>query len=226
MRARYSAYEKCEVDFLINSLHPDSGGVDRDSTRAWAENAEWHGLELLSVQAGGQKDETGEVEFVAKYSMKGVPQRHHEKAAFKRHEGKWLYLEGAEIHPPPAVGPRVRVGRNDACVCGSEKKFKKCCRVTFETGATDPEKLVRARFAAPLVGEGRFLLQSLHPDALQSAGDIPEEPPVRLSLERVAESSGNAVADVTLFAGEGAEGVAASYKLSKAGDRWLFVGSA
>jgi len=25
------------------------------------------------------------------------------------------------------VGPRVRIGRNDSCICGSGTKFKKCC---------------------------------------------------------------------------------------------------
>ena len=34
MRARYTAYIKVEVDFLLGSLHPDGSraGVDREST--------------------------------------------------------------------------------------------------------------------------------------------------------------------------------------------------
>ena len=27
----------------------------------------------------------------------------------------------------PVVRDRAKVGRNDSCICGSEKKYKKCC---------------------------------------------------------------------------------------------------
>ena len=29
--------------------------------------------------------------------------------------------------PQPYVREQAKVGRNDPCVCGSGKKFKKCC---------------------------------------------------------------------------------------------------
>ena len=29
--------------------------------------------------------------------------------------------------PKPIVREGVRIGRNDPCSCGSQKKFKKCC---------------------------------------------------------------------------------------------------
>ena len=91
MRARYTAYVKCEVDFLLGSLHPDgANGVDRESTKAWAENADWHGLEILSSSGGGDKDETGEVEFVARHEGG----RLHERSRFSRRGGRWVYVDG------------------------------------------------------------------------------------------------------------------------------------
>lgn len=224
MRARYAAYVKVEVDFLLNSLHPEgSGGVDRESTKAWAENAEWQGLEVLGTQAGGEKDETGEVEFVAKFGMQGEPQRHHEKAAFKRKDGKWLYLDGAELHPPPVVGPKVRVGRNDVCACGSEKKFKKCCRSVFDAGASSPEQLVRARFTAPLVGEARFLTASLHPEASHSAGTVDAESPLVMELGVSTRSGDEAQVAVTVYAKAGAAAQEQKHLVKQVNNRWLFV---
>jgi SEC-C motif-containing protein len=224
MRARYTAYVKVEVDFLLASLHPDgSGGVDRDSTRAWAENSEWHGLEVLGTKHGGPEDQTGEVEFVAKYTLQGEPQRHHEKASFRRHNGKWLYLDGEDIHPPPVVGPRVRIGRNDECLCGSGKKYKKCCRAVFDSGASSPEALVRARFVAPLVGESRFLARSLHPEAVQADGEADDDPPRRIELGPCAESGDVAEMDVSLYAEDGGVPVAQRHTLKRHHGRWLFA---
>lgn len=227
MRARYSAYVKCDVDFLLSSLHPDgSGGVDRESTKAWAQNADWHGLEVLSTAAGGEKDETGEVEFVAKYSLQGEPQRHHERAMFKRHNGNWFYLDGTELHPAPVVGPRVRLGRNDECLCGSGSKFKKCCRSVFDAGAHSPEALVRARFVAPLVGEARFLTRSLHPDAAQAAGKAEEDPPSVLELLECDSKGDVALVDVALYAEKGAAARRERHTVKFVKGRWLFAAAA
>ena len=60
MRARYTAYTKAEMDFLFESLHPDNREEnDRDGARDWAENSQWHGLEILDTTGGGVDDETG-----------------------------------------------------------------------------------------------------------------------------------------------------------------------
>jgi SEC-C motif domain protein len=226
MRARYTAYTKVEVDFLLSSLHPDgSSGVDRESTKAWAQNADWHGLEVLSTSAGGEKDETGEVEFVAKYSMQGEPQRHHERAMFKRHNGNWMFLDGQELHPAPVVGPRVRVGRNDTCLCGSGAKFKKCCRSVFDSGAASPEALVRARFVAPLVGEARFLVKSLHPEASQAAGAADDEPPTAFELIECKKDGDTALVDVA-FTSDAGPKRRERHTVKSVKGRWLFAAAA
>jgi len=126
MRARYSAHVKVDVDFLYASTHPDSReGYDHKVTKDWAENSEWHGLEILGTTDGGPKDEEGEVEFIARFRDKGGIRSHHERALFKRDKKQWLFFEGTMVK-----GQSIKVtkiGRNDPCSCGSGKKYKKCC---------------------------------------------------------------------------------------------------
>lgn len=127
MRARYAAYVLGEIDFIIDSVHPDSPGeADRRTTEAWSKNADWQGLEVVTSEAGGEQDEEGMVEFIARFNVQDTAQQHHERARFKRHNKKWLYLDGDEIKPQPIRRAAPRVGRNDPCPCGSGKKFKKC----------------------------------------------------------------------------------------------------
>ncbi len=128
MRARYSAYAKVEMDFLSASLHPDAKDEnDMDSSQDWAENSEWHGLEILEARDGGPDDDTGLVEFVAVYTYQDQTQRYHEVADFGKVDGKWYFKEGKPGTRKPVVRDEPKIGRNDPCTCGSGKKFKKCC---------------------------------------------------------------------------------------------------
>lgn len=125
MRARYSAYVKVETDFLFASTHPQHRkNYDHDGTRTWAEKAEWHGLEIVAAK-GGEADSLGEVEFIARYSEEGVEKEHHELGKFKKLEGVWYFTEGKMAGAKPLVS--TKIGRNEACPCGSGNKYKKCC---------------------------------------------------------------------------------------------------
>ncbi len=126
MRARYAAHVKVEVDFLFESTHPDHRkDYDHEGTKVWAENSEWHGLEIVETAQGGLKDEEGEVTFVARFRDKEGLRSHHERGKFKRKRGRWLFTEGTMIKPKPVIANKV--GRNDPCGCGSGQKYKKCC---------------------------------------------------------------------------------------------------
>jgi SEC-C motif-containing protein len=128
MRARYTAYTQTEMDFLQASVHPDfRQDEDSEGARDWAENSEWHGLEILDTEAGGPDDETGQVEFVASYSYDGEDKHYHEVAEFRRSEGAWAFTEGKPGVKKPVVRAEPKTGRNDPCICGSGKKFKRCC---------------------------------------------------------------------------------------------------
>jgi SEC-C motif-containing protein len=128
MRARYSAFATAASDFIMSTLHPDHrDDVDAGSIRRWAENAQWLGLEIRSLEKGTADDESGSVEFVAHYMEKGVRQRHHERAEFKKEDGRWFFVDGQPVPVETVVRSAPKVGRNDPCPCGSGKKYKKCC---------------------------------------------------------------------------------------------------
>ena len=128
MRSRYSAYATGEIEHLGNTL--DSRGrdsFDADSARQWAESAEWKSLEIVAVERGGEDDEDGVVEFIARYVVDEEVMEHHERATFKKSGKRWEFIDGRVIGRDPYRREEVKVGRNDPCHCGSGKKFKKCC---------------------------------------------------------------------------------------------------
>jgi SEC-C motif-containing protein len=133
MRARYSAYVARNIDFLISSTLPASRHESNvEAMQAWAEQAEWDGLEIVSTQKGLATDSQGEVEFIARFRLQGTPHHHHERSQFQKKDGLWYFKDGKVLYsgpdnkPAPVVNP-AKAGRNDPCPCGSGKKFKKCC---------------------------------------------------------------------------------------------------
>lgn len=128
MRSRYSAYVKENIEYVDKTHHPDFGqDFDKEEALKWAQESDWQGLEILKAQDGLAKDESGVVEFRAKYKNAGKDAIHHEVANFKKQQGNWYYTEGSivGVNPIERTGPKV--GRNEPCPCGSGKKFKKCC---------------------------------------------------------------------------------------------------
>ncbi len=127
MMARYCAFVKLEMDFLEKSYNPDKlEGYDRDSTFRWAKESAWKGLEIVECLNGQESDEEGVVEFKAKYVSGGSEYIHHEKAKFLKREGVWFFMDG-DIQNDSIKRVSPKIGRNDACPCGSGKKYKKCC---------------------------------------------------------------------------------------------------
>lgn len=127
MRSRYSAYVKKEIPYILTSLHPDHRtDYDENSSKAWAERAQWHGIKILSTVKGGPDDGEGQVEFSVSYTENGMKQEHHELSSFKKEKGTWFFTTGKTM-PKPVSRAVPKTGRNDVCPCGSGKKFKKCC---------------------------------------------------------------------------------------------------
>ena len=127
MRARYTAYVKHEIDFIINSCEKGEkiAEIDRKATEDWSKNSTWHGLKILRTEPGKEPD-TEIVEFEATYTQKGIRDVHHEIGGFKKINGEWFYSEGM-IRPTTVVREGRKVGRNEPCPCGSGKKYKNCC---------------------------------------------------------------------------------------------------
>ena len=128
MRARYSAYVTEQVDFILETTHPEQRDQYTTSgIRRWAQKSEWRGLTILDTENGTPDDDAGTVEFVAEYYDEGRRRRHHEIAQFRRHEGAWYFHDGQAPTLQTVVRTAPKVGRNAPCPCGSGKKYKKCC---------------------------------------------------------------------------------------------------
>jgi SEC-C motif-containing protein len=127
IRARFTAHCRRNYAYLVDSTHPEHrDGVTEQEIAQWASHVTWTALEIHS-SLPGETDDQGTVSFTAHFSLKGVPQTLREDASFARHEGGWYYVDGHIHGQPPYVREQRRTGRNEACPCGSGKKFKKCC---------------------------------------------------------------------------------------------------
>jgi SEC-C motif-containing protein len=124
MRSRYSAFVLGRIEHINRTHAPE---IREDFNLAEAERTvaevEWQGLSVLHASENGDK---GKVEFSVCFRRDGEDLTQHEVSSFRRVDGQWLY-EGGDVsakHPPRQV---VKIGRNDPCPCGSNKKYKKCC---------------------------------------------------------------------------------------------------
>ncbi len=127
MRSRYTAYVRGDVGYLAETL---AAGIrhefDQAEAKQMAGEAKWQGLEIRAVTGGGEADDEGTVEFMARFSLRGQQHLQHERATFAREDGLWR-CTGGEVNPKEPPRQVVKVGRNDPCPCGSGRKYKKCC---------------------------------------------------------------------------------------------------
>jgi SEC-C motif-containing protein len=101
MRSRYTAYTRADADYLIDTHDPATrGDLDRDELAAYARATSWRGLEIISTQAGGERDETGIVEFIAHGETAGRAFAQHERSRFRRLAGAWVYVAGTVVARP------------------------------------------------------------------------------------------------------------------------------
>lgn len=96
MRSRYTAYAQGQEAYLLATWQE----ATRPSTLDLTDDAavvKWLGLEIRRTELGGEHDQTGVVEFVARYKVGGRAHRLHETSRFRRENGRWFYLDG-ELH--------------------------------------------------------------------------------------------------------------------------------
>ena len=121
MRSRYSAYAQGDMDYVARTWHsttvPDSLQPDPQ--------LHWIGLEVHGSGNGSSDSVTGWVEFSAQAIVGDELRVMHEKSRFVYEHGRWLYMDGEMITSAEMTSQRL--GRNQACPCGSGKKFKRCC---------------------------------------------------------------------------------------------------
>lgn len=92
MRSRYSAYVLRAEPYLLATWHVSTRPVSLDLAADVA--TKWLGLEIKRTEAGGEQDERGIVEFVARYKVGGRAHRLNEISRFVREDGRWYYVDG------------------------------------------------------------------------------------------------------------------------------------
>lgn len=99
MRSRYAAYALKLIDYLEDTLDPQtSEDFDREATRKWAEESTFEKLEVLGASEEGNK---GFVEFKAHFVVGAERHCHHEKSRFRKQAGRWYFREGRILNPEP-----------------------------------------------------------------------------------------------------------------------------
>jgi len=132
LRARYTAFTQGAVDFILDSHHSKTRHeVKREEIADWSTNSDWLGMKVVQKEAGTATDLEGKIVFGAQYRTKGEEKinEHWEQAIFEKENGAWRFLDARGVRTGPYVREAPKVGRNDACTCGSGKKYKKCCGV-------------------------------------------------------------------------------------------------
>ncbi len=128
MRSRYTAYARTNVQYIVDTTHPElRKELDDESIRSWSETSEWHGLEIVDTIEGGPEDDAGKVEFIAHFCENGEKKTHHELGHFVKDDDVWYFTDGEPVKPKQYIRSTPKIGRNEPCPCGSGKKYKKCC---------------------------------------------------------------------------------------------------
>ena len=96
MRSRYTAFAIGDADHLFRTWHPRTRPerVEIDPATAWT------GLTVVRTEGGGEDEERGVVEFIARWrSASGAAGaaragRVHEVSRFEHRAGRWFYVDG------------------------------------------------------------------------------------------------------------------------------------
>lgn len=120
MRSRYTAFARADVAYLRATQLAPTRAQTWEETEKWTKSVAWVGLQIVSKERGGEGDEEGAVEFIARYLEGGAVHALHERSTFRRIDGRWSYQSGK---PDVTV---TKLERNSPCPCGSGRKFKAC----------------------------------------------------------------------------------------------------
>lgn len=127
MRSRFTAFVRGDLDHIENTHASEVRDTfNRSAAESTASSVEWVSLAIADTSEGGEDDDTGTVEFSARFKQDGELKVHHEKSNFRRENGRWVYVDG-KMNPKGKPLRVEKVGRNEPCPCGTGKKYKKCC---------------------------------------------------------------------------------------------------
>lgn len=116
MRSRYSAYALNKFEYLITTHYPRHRPSELEASLSNTfRHTQWLGLNILDVQRGTRKDDSGIVAFIARFRDQNGDGSLYERSIFKHDGDRWFYVNG-----------RDQPERNEPCYCGSGRKYKKC----------------------------------------------------------------------------------------------------
>ncbi len=96
MRSRYTAFVRHDLDHVERTHAPEiRDDFNRGEAERVADDCQWQTLEVLKTAEEGD-DAT--VEFLIRFRRDGQDLRHHERARFRREDGRWLYVAG-DVNP-------------------------------------------------------------------------------------------------------------------------------
>jgi len=111
MRSRYSAYVLKDGQYLYDTCSSALKNTE-DIIAIQNNTIEWLGLKIESFS-------DYEVTFMAYYK--------HNNTIEVMKEHSFFILESEQLRYDRGEMLEARISRNDACPCGSGKKYKKCC---------------------------------------------------------------------------------------------------
>ena len=118
MRSRYSAYCLKDAAYIFATYHPNMQlNNSLQQISEFAQSSHFLNLQLLSSQ---QENYEGWVKFTVSYLQGNTLFKFTENSRFV-FDSRWLYVTGDLTE-----SPSIKIGRNDLCPCGSQKKFKQC----------------------------------------------------------------------------------------------------
>ncbi|RIY38980.1 YchJ family protein [Neopusillimonas maritima] len=95
MRSRYTAFVLNELDYLLETWHPDTRPTQLEPNPP---GLKWLGLQLRSHTQQDAKHAT--VEFVARSRLNGQANRLHEISRFIHENDRWFYVDGDFVQKP------------------------------------------------------------------------------------------------------------------------------
>lgn len=95
MRSRYVAYTLGNIDYISKTMKgPALASFDYLAALAWAQQAKWLGLNVVTSSFHQQNPRIGYVEFKATYVVQAQIQVLHEKSEFHKEKQTWFYVDG------------------------------------------------------------------------------------------------------------------------------------
>jgi SEC-C motif-containing protein len=122
MRSRFTAHVARDDAYLHRTYRGTAGTPFVPDPKT--EPMDWTRLVVHAHEPGATPDQAF-VDFTAYFAAEGAEHAIHEKSAFERTNGQWIYTRAVRSGPAP-VRAAAKVGRNDPCPCGSGKKYKHC----------------------------------------------------------------------------------------------------